>query len=72
MEVKGTTGDGSSVLLTHGEVRHTKKYPDVAVYILCGLTLQEDGEGNVEIVSGNKEIHSLRDIAADTLNPYRA
>ena len=68
VEVKGTTGDGSSVLLTHGEVRHAKDYPNVALYILCGLTLQEDGLGNVEAVGGKEKIHSPWDIATGTLN----
>ena len=69
VEVKGTTGDGSSVLLTHGEVRHAKDYPNVALYILCGLTLQEDGLGNVEAVGGKEKIYCPWDIATGTLNP---
>jgi len=69
VEVKGTTSDGSSVLLTHGEVRHAKEYPNVALYILRGLTLQEDSAGNVEAAGGKEEIHSPWDIATGTLNP---
>ena len=69
VEVKGTTGDGSSVLLTHGEVRHAKEYPNVALYILCGVTLQEDGSGNVEAVGAKEKIYCPWDIATGTLNP---
>ena len=69
VEVKGTTGDGSSVLLTHGEVKHAKAYPNIALYILCGLTLQEDGSGNVMAVDGKEKIHSPWDIATGILNP---
>ena len=69
VEVKGTTGDGSSVLLTPGEVRHAQGYPNVALYILYGLTLQPDGSGNVEALGGKVEIHSSWDIATGTLTP---
>jgi hypothetical protein len=67
--VQGTTGDGSSVLLTHGEVRHAKAYPNIALYILCGLTLQDDGSGNVKAVGGKEEIYCPWDVAAGILNP---
>ena len=69
MEVKGTTGDGSGVLLTHGGVRQAKEYPNVDLYIVCGVTFQEDGPCNVEAMGGKEEIHSPWEIAAGTPNP---
>jgi|GEM_PF-1868187 len=69
VEVKGTTSDGSSVLLTHGEVRHARQYHKVALYILCGQTLQKDSSGNVEAVGGREKIIDPWDIDTGTLNP---
>ena len=42
---------------------------NVALYILCGLTLQEDKSGNVKAVGGKEEIHSPWDVGAGVLNP---
>ena len=42
---------------------------NVALYILCGLTLQEDKSGNVKAVGGKEKIHNPWDIATGTLNP---
>ena len=36
IEVKGTTGDGKSVLLTHGEVKHANDHPNESVLIIIG------------------------------------
>ena len=71
VEVKGTTSDGSSVLLTHGEVRHARQYPKVALYILCGQTLQKDSSGNVEAVGGREKIIDPWDIDTGTLKPIQ-
>ena len=69
VEVKGTTTDGSSVLLTHGEVSHAESCGNLALYILHGLTLQDDGSGDVEAVGGRSEVHNPWDIAKGTLSP---
>lgn len=40
VEVKGTTGDGSVVLLTPNEVQHARThFPDVALFVLSGVVL---------------------------------
>ena len=57
--------------MTHGEVRHARQYPKVALYILCGQTLQEDGSGNVEAVGGREKIIDPWDIDTGTLNPIQ-
>jgi hypothetical protein len=42
VEVKGTTGDGSSVLLTPGEVKHAHKwFPQVDLFVVSHITLSE-------------------------------
>ena len=69
VEVKGTTGDGSSVLLTPNKVTHAREYPNVALYILCGLTLQDEGAGKVKAMGGREKIYNPWDITAGTLNP---
>jgi len=46
VEVKGTTGDGSQVLLTRREVEHAREvFPNMALYILRHITVEmrEDG-----------------------------
>ena len=68
VEVKGTTGDGSSVLLTPNEVRHARQYPNVDLYVLSGLILQTDLLGNVDAVGGKQEIYSPWNIDSGTLN----
>ena len=68
VEVKGTTGDGSSVLLTPNEVRHARQYANVDLYVLSGLILQTDSLGNVDAVGGKQEIYSPWIIDSGTLN----
>ena len=68
VEVKGTTGDGSSVLLTPNEVRHARQYANVDLYVLSGLILQTDVLGNVDAVGGKQEIYSPWNINSGTLN----
>lgn len=47
VEVKGTTGDGSAVLLTPNEVKHAREqYPDVALVIVSGISLTHGARGS--------------------------
>lgn len=39
VEVKGTTGDPDSVLITANEERHALEYPHVALFIVYGIDL---------------------------------
>ncbi len=56
VEVKGTTGDGKSVFLTRNEVDHAHSYPNVHLFIVSNIVLEEtDGEwagseGDVRII----------------------
>lgn len=51
VEVKGTTGDGSEVILTPNEVAHARSYPFVALYVVSGIQVQV-GDGADRITSG--------------------
>jgi hypothetical protein len=45
VEVKGTTGDGTILLLTPGEVRHARDHaPAVALVVVAGIALIADAE----------------------------
>ena len=69
VEVKGTTGDGSSVLLTPGEVKHNEQFPKADLFILHSLNVQEDGSGNVHVSGGTVIIYSPWNVHAGTLSP---
>lgn len=42
VEVKGTMGDGASVLLTPGEVKHARNYEPVALFVVAGIRIEPD------------------------------
>jgi hypothetical protein len=54
VEVKGTTGKGSSVTLTPNEVDHCRKYPNMAIAVVSLLKVEDDlvvvGSGSLEII----------------------
>lgn len=45
VEVKGTTGDGSSVLLTPGEVKHAREGHALRLIVVKGIALRLDDNG---------------------------
>ena len=51
IEVKGTTGDSSEVLLTPNEVAHARTYPFVALFIVSNITVQS-GEHDERTTAG--------------------
>jgi hypothetical protein len=52
VEVKGTTGDGSSVLLTPNEVEHARlHYPNIALFIVAGVQISS-GEKRAPLPHG--------------------
>jgi Domain of unknown function (DUF3883) len=55
VEVKGTTGDGSAVILTPGEVRHARTH-DVALVIVSNIRLEVDEEGQFHGHGGTLQI----------------
>ena len=53
VEVKGTTGDGSAVLLTPNEVRLVRDNPTISLLaIVAGITLAPGPEGTVHAAGG--------------------
>jgi ribosomal protein L37AE/L43A len=57
IEVKGTTGAGASIILTHGEVEHVKRYRQCSVLVVvCGIMLT-DTDGVWSGSGGEVNIH---------------
>ena len=51
VEVKGTVSSGEKIILTQGEVNHHRKvYPNNALVVVSGITLE--GDGNDEAMGG--------------------
>jgi hypothetical protein len=65
VEVKGTTGDGSSVLLTPGEVRHARDH-GAALVVVSQIVLESDPESGERLASGGEpEVLNPWDVDAD-------
>ena len=57
IEVKGTTTEGKSILLTKNEVKHAKDfYPKNALIVVSNITLVKDENGKINAEGGNTEI----------------
>lgn len=70
VEVKGTTGDGSAVLLTPNEVEHALTYfPDVALFIVSRISLELDASGQPSAVGGACRVIEPWDIETAELVP---
>ena len=52
IEVKGTKGEGESIILTHGEVNHAKAHSKESVLIIIGRIKTEKKQGNWVGVDG--------------------
>lgn len=52
VEVKGTTGDGTEVILTYNEVEHAREYSPVALFILSKIAVRRDEAGSVVAADG--------------------
>jgi hypothetical protein len=52
VEVKGTTGDGTEVILTYNEVEHARNYSPVALFIVSKIVVQREETGAVVIAGG--------------------
>jgi hypothetical protein len=56
VEVKGTTGDGSAVLLTPGEVSHARDNSNTALMVVSGINLSTDDDGHVIAEGGQLQV----------------
>ena len=55
VEVKGTTGGGSEVLLTPNEVTHAREhYPRVALFVVAGVETSDES-GGLSVTGGGAE-----------------
>jgi hypothetical protein len=52
VEVKGTTGDGTEVILTYNEVKHAMGYSPVALFIVSKIVVRRDETGAVIAAGG--------------------
>jgi hypothetical protein len=56
VEVKGTTSEGSQILLTPNEVLHTQQnYPNTALFVVSHLQVNNSGE-EVEVTGGETQL----------------
>ena len=68
--MKGTTGDGSRVIVTAGEVRHARTYEAVSLVVVSGITVSADSAGNIAATGGAMRVLDPWDIdAAGSLEP---
>jgi hypothetical protein len=69
IEVKGTTTDGSEILLTPNEVKHARTYRDVALFVLADVVVEREPDGSVVAGGGTPIVHDPWDISAGKLKP---
>jgi hypothetical protein len=69
VEVKGTTTDGTEVILTPNEVRHAREYPHTALFILSNITIERAHDGTVTAAGGDQHLFDPWPIDDGTLMP---
>jgi hypothetical protein len=70
VEVKGTTSDGSQIVLTRNETTHAKKqYPRVALFILANIQVETQDAAPYEVSGGQAIIHEPWRISDGNLTP---
>jgi hypothetical protein len=69
VEVKGTTTDGSEVILTPNEVLHAREYSCTALFILSNITIERADDGTVTAAGGSRNLFDPWPIDDGTLTP---
>jgi hypothetical protein len=69
VEVKGTTTDGSEVILTPNEIRHAREYSSTALFILSNITIERADDGTVTAAGGDRNLFDPWPIDDGTLTP---
>jgi hypothetical protein len=69
VEVKGTTTDGTEVLLTPNEVRHARENPGTALFILSNITLELAEDGTATATGGKQTSYDPWRLDDGTLTP---
>lgn len=70
IEVKGTTADGSKVILTRSEVANAREFPRVALFIVRDIKVSESG-GRPVAAGGQHREWNHWDVDAGVLEPYQ-
>jgi hypothetical protein len=69
VEVKGTTTDGSEVILTPNEVKHAQEYSCTALFIVSNITVGRAEDGIVIATGGNHHCYDPWRVGDGTLTP---
>ena len=69
VEVKGTTTDGTEVILTPNEVEHARSYPHTALFILSNIGLELAEDGTILATGGIRHVFDPWIINSGTLTP---
>ena len=69
VEVKGTTEDGTMVLLTPNEVRHARENPYAALFVLSNVEVESAEYGTINVTGGVRHLNDPWHIQDGTLIP---
>jgi hypothetical protein len=69
VEVKGTTTDGTEVVLTPNEVGHAREYPSTALFILSNIAIARAEDGAITATGGEQHLYDPWHIGDGTLTP---
>jgi hypothetical protein len=69
IEVKGTTTDGTEVILTPNEVVHASTHLHVALFVLSNIKVERNPDGVVEARGGKVAVHNPWAIDKSALSP---
>src|ERR1051326_324679 len=67
VEVKGTTTDGTEVILTPNEVRHAQEYSGTALFVVSNITVSRAEDGTVTATGGNHHCYHPWRVSDGTL-----
>ncbi len=70
VEVKGTTTDGASVLLTPNEVTHAQEhYPNVALFVVSNFKIAENKDNSIVVSGGTVKLFQPWQLTLTDLTP---
>jgi hypothetical protein len=69
VEVKGTTTDGTEVILTPNEVRHAREHPCTALFVVSNIIVERAEDGAIIATGGKRQLHDPWRLDDGTLTP---
>jgi Domain of unknown function (DUF3883) len=69
VEVKGTASDGTTVLLTHGEVRHAREHRIIALFVVAGIRVPRLANGAPAAEGGHELVFDPWELDDARLDP---